>query len=104
MSVFFPEWEVSHWYLRLEPLKPDTNEEEFFWWPTLKAIDIEESWETIQIRRQKTGIGHLNLYAVLRHLMEMAGEIITGKLNPEYAEWYMGFPIGWTELEHSETP
>jgi hypothetical protein len=23
---------------------------------------------------------------------------ITGKLNPEYIEWLMGYPIGWTEL------
>ena len=22
----------------------------------------------------------------------------TGNLNPEFAEWLMGFPIGWTEL------
>jgi hypothetical protein len=25
-----------------------------------------------------------------------------GPLNPEWCEWYMGFPIGWTELEPSE--
>lgn len=27
-----------------------------------------------------------------------------GPLNPAWCEWYMGFPIGWTELEDSETP
>jgi len=27
-----------------------------------------------------------------------------GKLNPEWVEWLMGFPIGWTDLEDSETP
>jgi len=26
-----------------------------------------------------------------------------GKLNPEWVEWLMGFPIGWTDLEDSET-
>ena len=25
-----------------------------------------------------------------------------GPINPEWAEWYMGFPIGWTELPPSE--
>lgn len=25
-------------------------------------------------------------------------------LNPEWVEWLMGFPIGWTDLEGSETP
>ncbi len=27
-----------------------------------------------------------------------------GKLNPTWVEWLMGFPIGWTELDVSETP
>lgn len=26
------------------------------------------------------------------------------KLNPVFVEWLMGFPLGWTDLEHSETP
>jgi hypothetical protein len=27
-----------------------------------------------------------------------------GSLNPTWVEWLMGFPIGWTDLEDSETP
>jgi len=27
-----------------------------------------------------------------------------GQLNPEFVEWLMGFPIGWTDLDASETP
>ena len=27
----------------------------------------------------------------------------TGKLNPMWVEWLMGFPIGWTDLEDSAT-
>ena len=26
-----------------------------------------------------------------------------GKLNPMWIEWLMGFPLGWTDLEASET-
>jgi hypothetical protein len=26
-----------------------------------------------------------------------------GKLNPRWVEWLMGFPLGWTDLEDSET-
>ena len=26
-----------------------------------------------------------------------------GQLNPEWVEWLMGFPIGWTDLNASET-
>ena len=27
-----------------------------------------------------------------------------GKLNPDWVEWLMGFPIGWTDLKQSEMP
>ncbi len=27
----------------------------------------------------------------------------TGQLNPTWVEWLMGFPLGWTDLEDSET-
>jgi hypothetical protein len=30
-------------------------------------------------------------------------EQIGGLLNPTWVEWLMGWPIGWTVLEHSET-
>jgi hypothetical protein len=26
-------------------------------------------------------------------------DAIGGKLNPQWVEWLMGFPIGWTDLE-----
>ena len=29
---------------------------------------------------------------------------IGGQLNPTWVEWLMGFPLGWTVLEPSETP
>lgn len=36
---------------------------------------------------------------------EMLGQSVLGKRPlPQFVEWMMGFPIGWTELEHSETP
>lgn len=28
----------------------------------------------------------------------------SGSLNPQFVEWLMGFPIGWSELGDSETP
>ena len=27
-----------------------------------------------------------------------------GRLNPQWVEWLMGFPQGWTDLEDLETP
>lgn len=29
---------------------------------------------------------------------------VDGPLNPEWVEWLMGFPMGWTDLKPSETP
>lgn len=31
-------------------------------------------------------------------------EEMNGALNPAWVEWLMGFPIGWTDLQPSETP
>lgn len=37
-------------------------------------------------------------------LIVVAMEEGPGRLNPRWVEWLMGFPIGWTLLEPSETP
>lgn len=29
---------------------------------------------------------------------------VGGQLNPTWVEWLMGFPLGWTDLQASETP
>src|SRR5579884_393658 len=40
-----------------------------------------------------------------RPLREIAAQgQASGQLNPEFVEWLMGFPIGWSDLEDSETP
>lgn len=33
-----------------------------------------------------------------------AGLRTNGQLNPEWVEWLMGFPPGWTDCDPSETP
>lgn len=30
---------------------------------------------------------------------EVLPQIIGGPLNPTWCEWFMGFPLGWTELK-----
>ena len=35
---------------------------------------------------------------LLRSLVEVTPLGKTGQLNPEWVEWLMGYPIGWTEL------
>jgi hypothetical protein len=35
---------------------------------------------------------------------QMLTSVVGGRLNPNWVEWLMGFPIGWTDLEQSVTP
>ncbi len=60
-------------------------------WPTPVASD---AWtDGLKSSQQKDGLRHsLNLPSA-----------VGGKLNPTWVEWLMGFPIGWTDLEDSET-
>ena len=37
----------------------------------------------------------------LPNRLKMMG--VNGQLNPTWVEWLMGYPIGWTDLNHSET-
>jgi hypothetical protein len=57
------------------------------WLPTLSARDS-------RIGRGRRPNGHTPQLA----------ERIGGQLNPSWAEWYMGYPIGWTESKDSATP
>ena len=41
---------------------------------------------------------------LLRSLVEVTPRGRLGPMNPEWVEWLMGYPIGWTELNASETP
>jgi hypothetical protein len=35
---------------------------------------------------------------------DTVGRVVGGSLNPQWVEWLMGFPEGWTDLKPSETP
>ena len=63
-------------------------------WPTPRAYESTESMETICARREKTGQGHLNMTAVVNTMEKKKGQ-----LNPNWVEWLMGWPIGWTDLK-----
>ena len=39
-----------------------------------------------------------------RRTAKSNGTYIGRSLNPQFVEWMMGFPLGWTDLEDSETP
>lgn len=76
---------------RLVPSTPSTDGTESGLWPTLSANDWKGSAKSGQRRGQIT---------------DPAMGVIppSGQLNPAWAEWYMGYPVGWTELLPSEIP
>ena len=67
------------------------------WWPTPTASDHKGSGPTIM---RKDGTSRLN--ARLDYATEQRNPE-GGQLNPQWVEWLMGFPIGWTDLKPSET-
>jgi hypothetical protein len=67
-------------------------------WPTPQAHDATKGYPH-RVGRYGTehGARNLNDFAA-------ASENRNGYLNPTWVEWLMGFPLGWTDLEDSETP
>lgn len=45
----------------------------------------------------------LRIVEEVRHAPSLSDHV-GGALNPEWVEWLMGFPVGWTDLEHLGTP
>ena len=69
-------------------------------WPTPISRDYKSSMklETVDKRQAASSRG-VNLS---EHIQKV--ERNNGALNPTWVEWLMGFPPGWTDLNHSETP
>lgn len=80
---------------RLDQLARVVYHEERKNWPSPRASDAE-----------KVPSGHRGNEDSLNASVARAENLAvaaTGKLNPTWVEWLMGFPLGWTDLEPSET-
>ena len=64
-------------------------------WPSCQAM-----WPTPTVQDSANNGGPSQLNRNTPPLNAVAG----GSLNPTWVEWFMGFPEGWTDLEHSGTP
>jgi hypothetical protein len=60
-------------------------------WPTPRCFMHKDALKD----RGKSNLGEV--------VNEMEGMKITGQLNPDWVEWLMGWPIGWTDLNVLET-
>jgi hypothetical protein len=74
-------------------------------WPTVTTQDAKNNAGPSQFRRNTKP---LNVEACLHSGSSPQGQKATGAaspkvLNPQFVEWLMGWPIGWTEFAHVET-
>ena len=71
-------------------------------WPTPNSRDWKNAtaaeWE------DKKNTRNLNRKMASDFKGSQVKEERLGQLNPMWVEWLMGYPSGWTDLEHSETP
>ena len=87
--------------------RPRTEGNESLLFPTLTARDDRGAGISIKSiiarmkSRKKKGL-QLDLPTFVKY--KGFGKKKTGMISPYFCEKYMGFPIGWTELERSETP
>lgn len=66
-------------------------------WPTPTAMDASGL-----ARHRRMDASPTRSMLLCQRVAYLAGGG-TGNLNPEWTEWLMGFPTGWTELDASET-
>jgi len=84
-------------------------------WPTPQANKTTRSGELVDAMGQAwTGIGKPHSKSTGKPVTTALADMVKartdtetsdfGHLNPAWVEWLMGFPAGWTDLDHSETP
>jgi hypothetical protein len=89
-------WELTR-------LVPRIGEKDGSLWPTLTASPRGATTAERNAKR----LGGVSLESALARWESPTnrkdGPGVHGGLNPNFLEWFMGFPIGWTEKKHSET-
>jgi hypothetical protein len=82
---------------------PRTGEKDGLLWPTLTASPRGATTAERNAKR----LGGVSLESALARWESPTnrtdGPGVHGGLNPNFLEWFMGFPIGWTEKKRSET-
>lgn len=110
-SVSLPKWGMTRAGVCWEQLTwaPPTNDIEFGLLPLItKSMRTERTWPTpvasmakgssVNALTRKSGANRSN-----DRLDHAVMAVDGGHLNPEWVEWLMGWPIGWTDLKPLET-
>ena len=72
-------------------------------WPTPTTQENEHPNAIWNEKNRRVSPGGTTYSANLADRVRMSDGQNGGKLNPTWVEWLMGFPLGWTDLEHLET-
>src|SRR5688572_20428856 len=89
---------------RLEPLVPSTFVNECLWLPTPVASEWKDRGSVQMLASLEVDSSRVSRRLARRGLeMGLLQPSERVQLNPSFLEWAMSFPIGWTDLEGSET-
>lgn len=77
---------------------------------SMHSVNLSQAvrmWPTPSANEDAAGTINGKMQFMLTHAAKLSdpeGTAAGGQLNPEWVEWLMGFPTGWTDLGRSETP
>ncbi len=86
----------------VQTLADRSREKEFGLWPTLKASDAQQYSKNLNYFKRRAKIAP-DLPVMVALKTSPTKEGFYGRLNPDWTEWLMGWPIGWTALKPLET-
>jgi len=89
---------------QLQPLVRITKETGCGLLPTIRKMEIRNSRSHIL---ERTAPGRKGPSSLTSYLIYLEGKDLYSSeliVNPTFAELLMGFPVGWTDLNGSETP
>jgi hypothetical protein len=101
-SGTWPKWGIMRDGLVMEPMKqvPTSKAKGFLFWPRPTASDCSTRFMSLTALLKNMKKHQLRwTHFVLVSSFEK-GEF--GRANPEFGEWLMQIPVGWTELNQSE--
>jgi hypothetical protein len=80
---------------KMNQMSPDMLKKGSGWWPTPQASDNRDRgcMEDPSIKRRIKMGKQIGLTTAVKETRS------SGSLNPQWVEWLMGYPEGWTDLE-----
>lgn len=88
----------GHLYYELETWAHHTDEEECFLWPTPSTSQIYKKVRNPSPSERKGEHGQNIVGVIGKKQPNLIGQYV----NPNWADWLMGFPIGWTDISNEQ--